>query len=88
MWWVLKMNHFEREVSWYIEQNGPSTSAQIHYALRHRYYIGTVKEVSNRIRVSSYFRKVDKVTLVGASTRYKVVLWEVKKDGRNNERNE
>ena len=83
------MNHFEREVSYFLEQNGPSTSAQIHYALRHRYYIGSVKEVSNRIRVSPFFRKIDKVTLVGASSeRYKAVLWEVNKDGRNNERNE
>ena len=82
------MNHFEREVSYFIEQNGPSTSAQIHYALRHRYYIGSVKEVSNRIRVYPCFRKIDKVRLVGASSRYKAVLWEVNKDGRNNERNE
>ena len=53
------------------------TTQEIHDKLKHKYYIGSVKELGQRISHSPYFRKVDMVKLTGEN-RYEVALWEVK----------
>jgi len=82
------MNRTEREVARCLGKGRLSTP-EIHDRLRHKYFIGSVKELANRLTHSRYFRKVDKVKLTGES-RYKVALWEVKENehGTANERND
>ena len=73
------MNRFEREVAAFIEREGPSTSHQIQYKLRHKYFIGSVKSIGAKMHASKHFKKVDKVILTGTST-YEVAVWEVEKN--------
>ena len=74
-----QMNRFEKEVAAYLEREGPSTSHQIQYNLRHKYFIGSVKSIGNKMHASKHFKKVDKVILTGTS-RYEVAVWEVEKN--------
>ncbi len=71
------MNRTEREVANCLGK-GRMTTIEIHDKLKHKYFIGSVKELGQRISHSRYFRKVDKVKLTGEN-RYEVAVWEVKK---------
>lgn len=71
------MNRTEKEVAECLGDKQMSTT-QIHDKIKHKYFIGSVKELGQRISHSRYFRKVDKVMLTGES-RYEVAVWEVKK---------
>lgn len=73
------MNRFEKEVAAFLEREGPSTSHQIQYNLRHKYFIGSVKSIGTKMHASKHFKKVDKVILTGTST-YEVAVWEVEKN--------
>jgi len=73
------MNRFEKEVAAYLEREGPASTHQIHYALRNKYFVGSVKSVGTKMAASKHFKKVDKVRLTGTS-RYEVIVWEVEKN--------
>ena len=72
-----QMNRTEKEVAKCLGKGRMST-IEIHDKIKHKYFIGSIKELGQRISHSRYFSKVDKVKLTGEN-RYEVAVWEVKK---------
>ncbi|MAP53721.1 MAG: hypothetical protein CL605_02345 [Altibacter sp.] len=73
------MNRFEKAVTRFLEKKGPSSTHEIQYNLKDKYYIGSIKSVGTKLHASQHFRKVNTVILTGQNGSYSVAVWEVKK---------